>query len=68
MNLIAGRRVATELMQTELNGQRLAEELLGLLEPERNRAACAELREIAEKIGPGGASRRAAQRVLEFLS
>src|SRR3989440_8643289 len=46
VNLIAGRRVATELMQTELNGQRLAEELLGLLEPERNRAARAELREI----------------------
>ena len=37
VNLVAGKRVATELMQDDLNGPRLAEELLSLLEGRRNR-------------------------------
>lgn len=68
VNLIAGRRVATELMQTELNGERLASELIALLEPARNRAARDELRETAEKLGEAGASRRAAEEILQFLA
>ena len=67
VNLIAGRRVATELMQNDLNGARLAEELLGLLEPERNRAVRATLHEVTEKLGAGGASKRAAEQILKFL-
>jgi lipid-A-disaccharide synthase len=67
VNLIAGRRVAAELMQNDLNGARLAKELLSLLEPVRNRAARTELREVTEKLGEGGASQRAAERVLQFL-
>ena len=67
VNLIAERRVATELMQNELNGERLANELLRLLESERNAAVRLELRQIREQLGPGGASQRAAQEILEFL-
>jgi lipid-A-disaccharide synthase len=67
VNLIAGRRVATELMQNDLNGARLAEELLSLLEPARNRAARNTLHEVTEKLGEGGASQRAAKEVLQFL-
>jgi lipid-A-disaccharide synthase len=67
VNLIAGQRVATELMQNDLNGARLAEELLSLLEPARNRAARATLHEVTEKLGEGGASQRAAKEVLQFL-
>jgi lipid-A-disaccharide synthase len=67
VNLIAGRRVATELMQNDLNGERLARELLALLDPDRNRAIRDELREVSEKLGEGGASRRAAQAILEFI-
>ena len=68
VNLIAGGRVATELMQTELNGARLAQELLGLLEPAGNRAARKTLHDVTEKLGEAGASRRAADEILKFLS
>jgi lipid-A-disaccharide synthase len=67
VNLIAGRRVASELMQNALNGESLAQELLALLEPSRNQAARKTLREVTEKLGEGGASRRAAEEILCFL-
>jgi len=68
VNLIAGRRVATELMQNELNGERLAQELLALLDPDRNRAMRDELKGVAQKIGAPGASARAARAILDFIS
>jgi lipid-A-disaccharide synthase len=67
-NLIAGRRIVTELIQNQLNGPSLAAELLSLLEPERNAAMRAELKSVAEKIGEPGASARAARAILEFMS
>ncbi|HVS83492.1 MAG TPA: lipid-A-disaccharide synthase [Pyrinomonadaceae bacterium] len=67
VNLIAGRRVVTELMQNELNREHLARELLALLDPDRNRAIRDELREVSEKLGEGGASLRAARAFLEFI-
>ena len=67
VNLVAGERVATELMQDDLNGERLANELLSLLDKERNVAMRNRLREVADQLGEGGASERAAQRVLDAL-
>jgi lipid-A-disaccharide synthase len=67
-NLIAGRRIVTELIQDQLSGESLAEELLGLLDPVRNAALRSELKSVAEKIGKPGASARAAQSILKFLS
>jgi lipid-A-disaccharide synthase len=67
VNLIAGEEIATELMQDDLNGESLANELLSLLEPEKNRVARERLREVAEQLGEGGASVRAAKRILEFI-
>jgi lipid-A-disaccharide synthase len=67
VNLIAGKRVVTELMQHDLNGKRLAEELLSLLEPGRNAEMRAQLREVTSKLGEGGASQRAAESILRFL-
>ena len=64
---MAGERVATELMQDDLNGERLANELLSLLDGKRNEAARARLREVATQLGEGGASQRAAERILEAL-
>jgi lipid-A-disaccharide synthase len=66
-NLIAGRRLVTELMQDDLNAELLAKELLLLIEPERNRSMRADLHEVAEKLGEVGASRRAAQEILSFI-
>jgi lipid-A-disaccharide synthase len=67
VNLVAGERVATELMQDDLNGERLANELLSLLDEERNAAVRQRLSEVAHQLGEGGASDRAAQRVLAEL-
>ena len=67
-NLIAGRRIGTELIQDQLTAESLARELLSLLEPDRNAAMRAELKGVAEKIGEPGASSRAAQAILNFIS
>jgi len=67
VNLIAQRRVATELVQDQFSGEPLARELLDLLDPVRNAAMRTELKEVVEKIGDPGASDRAAQAILNFL-
>jgi lipid-A-disaccharide synthase len=67
VNLIAGERLAAELMQNELNGERLAGELMALLEEERNREFRARLRVATDRLGEGGASRRAAEAILRAL-
>ena len=68
VNLVAGERVATELMQDELNGERLAAELMLLLDDQRNQTLRNRLHDVAHQLGEGGASRRAAQRILEFAT
>jgi lipid-A-disaccharide synthase len=67
VNLVAGERVATELMQDDLNGEQLANELLLLLEKQRNEDARQRLREVADQLGDSGASQRAADVLLEAL-
>jgi lipid-A-disaccharide synthase len=64
VNLIAGERLAPELMQNDFNGETLAAELLKLLEPAHNAATRARLRVITQGLGAGGASRRAAEVIL----
>src|SRR5438445_342040 len=68
VNLIAGKRLATELIQNDLTGARLATELLALLEPHRNATMRAELKALAQKIGETGTSDRAARAIMEITS
>jgi lipid-A-disaccharide synthase len=68
VNLIAGRRLATELMQDDFTGESLARELISLLEPERNREMRNELNDVAKRIGEPGASQRAAKAIIEFIN
>jgi len=68
VNLVAGERVATELMQDDLNGERLANELLLLLDKKTNEDARTRLREVAHQLGEGGASQRAAHSILQALN
>jgi lipid-A-disaccharide synthase len=68
VNLVAGREIAKELMQDELDGENLARELVKLLEPETNRAMRVNLRNVAHKLGDAGASQRAAERIIDFLA
>jgi lipid-A-disaccharide synthase len=69
VNLVAGRRVAPELIQNKLSGETLAAEGLSLLgnaaERERMRQGLAELRGKLE--GDGDPMERAAQRVARWL-
>ena len=67
VNLVAREEIAKELMQDQLTGENLAEELLKLLEPETNRAAREKLRQVSHALGQPGASERAADLILGFI-
>ncbi len=67
INLIAGRRIATELIQDEFTPERLAEELRNTLRPDENDRIRGELRTAVGKLGEGGASKRAAAAILKLL-
>jgi lipid-A-disaccharide synthase len=68
VNLIAGRRLATELMQDDFTGESLSRELISLLSPERNARMRADLKEVSRRIGEPGASKRAARAIVEFIN
>jgi lipid-A-disaccharide synthase len=67
VNLVAGREIARELMQDQLTGETLANELLKLLEPETNKAMRESLRDVGHRLGEPGASQRAAGVISRFL-
>jgi lipid-A-disaccharide synthase len=69
VNLIAERRVATELIQDDFTPERTAEEVLGLVEdaPRRQRML-EDLDEVRRRLGAPGASARAAAEVQVVLS
>ncbi len=67
VNLVAGERLAPELMQDDFTGATLARELTALLDPERNARVRERLRETTARLGEGGASVRAADAVLRAL-
>jgi lipid-A-disaccharide synthase len=61
VNLIAGRRVAPELVQDEFTPESVAKEARRLLDsPDARAEAKAGLAEVRAKLGPGGAIERAA--------
>ena len=68
VNLVAGKEIARELMQNDLNAENLTEELLKLLDPSTNKVVRKQLAEVAHRLGEGGASERAAEAILRFLS
>lgn len=69
VNLIAGRRVATELIQADFKPDRVAEEGLRLLSDDRHREALRQdLAEVRKSLGGPGASARAAEEVDEVLA
>ncbi len=67
VNLIAGRRVVLELIQDEFTPAAVAGEALRLLTDREHTARVkTDLREVREKLGGPGASRRAADAVLSL--
>lgn len=67
INLIAGERVAAEFIQDEFTDKSLADELARLLDPEENRLAREKLARATDKLGHGGASKRAAQLICDLI-
>lgn len=68
INLIARERLAKELIQDDFTKETLAAELFRLLEPDTNRKMRQRLGEVADTLGHGGASRRAAEAILKSIT
>jgi lipid-A-disaccharide synthase len=68
INLIAEQRVCMELIQDEFTSDTLRMELERLLEPDVNRNMRNALKTATDKLGHGGASKRAAEAVLRLLA
>jgi len=67
-NLIAGSEIAPELLQDDLNGERLAKLIVEFLsDPARLRRSRDDLAEVRKKLGEANASERAADRILDLL-
>ncbi len=68
-NLIAGREIAPELLQGDLNPQRLSSLISEMLsDASRLERMRADLAEVRDKLGEARASERAAQKILEMLN
>ena len=63
-NVVARREVAPELLQDEVNPERLGQELTRLLDPENARRLRAGLAEVRGHLGEPGAAARVAEQLL----
>jgi lipid-A-disaccharide synthase len=70
LNIVAGRQVAPEFVQSDFRPRRVADALTPLFEPgSRERQAMLEgLDDVREKLGTPGASARVAKMALEMMS
>jgi lipid-A-disaccharide synthase len=68
INIVAGKQIVPELIQGDVNGTRIAAETRRLLDPENYARVIRELAEVRSKLGDAGASRRAAQAIMEVIA
>ncbi|MEO8033715.1 MAG: lipid-A-disaccharide synthase [Acidobacteriota bacterium] len=66
VNIVAGKRVVPELLQSEVNGPRIAAEVRALLEPSHYAAVRGELATVRGRLGDPGASQRVANEILRM--
>jgi lipid-A-disaccharide synthase len=67
VNIVAGKEVVPELIQSDVNGERIAAEVRRIVAPENYERICAELRAVREKLGEPGASRRVAEEIHKMV-
>lgn len=67
VNLVAGRRLATELIQDDLKPEILADEVVRILDPEVNRKMRLDLEEVRRKLSGENASVKAAEIVIAHI-
>ncbi|MCD8360798.1 MAG: lipid-A-disaccharide synthase [Acidaminococcaceae bacterium] len=65
-NIVAGRHILPELLQEDFTPERLQQEALKLLEPERNTQMKKDLAYVKERLGASGAVHRVAELVLRI--
>lgn len=65
-NIVAGRHILPELLQEDFTPEKVAQEALHLLEPERNARMKKDLAYVKERLGQPGAVDRVAQLVLKI--
>ena len=68
VNIVAGKKVVPELLQHDVNGERIAKEVRAMCEPAAHAQLRAELAAVREKLGGPGASRRAAEAIMGTLT
>ncbi len=68
VNIVAGKKVVPELIQRDVNPQRIADETRALLEPSHYARVVEELAAVRGKLGDAGAARRAAEAVMSVVS
>ncbi len=67
VNIVAGKEVVPELVQSDVNGERIAAEVRKMIEPASYARITAELAAIRQKLGEPGASRRAAEEIHKMM-
>jgi lipid-A-disaccharide synthase len=67
VNIVAGKRVVPELIQDDVNGPRIAQEVRALIEPGHYEAVCADLAAVRGKLGEPGAARRVAEEIHKMV-
>ena len=67
INLIAEERLAAEFIQDDFTPAILSEELFRLLDPSENQKIREKLKSASDKLGHGGASKRAAEFILNVI-
>jgi len=69
VNIVAGYDLVPEFIQNDINPAKIASLLERLLQPGPERREMVDgLHRVREKLGPPGAARRAARKVIEFMS
>ncbi|HLJ75221.1 MAG TPA: lipid-A-disaccharide synthase, partial [Thermoanaerobaculia bacterium] len=68
VNIIAGKKIVPELLQSDVNGVRIASEVRRLIDPAENGRVRRELAEVTRKLGAPGASRRAAEAIMSSVT
>ncbi|MDL1962239.1 MAG: lipid-A-disaccharide synthase [Deltaproteobacteria bacterium] len=69
VNLVAGRRVVTEIIQRDVTPERLSQEALSLLRDDAGREnMIKDLKEVKNALGGSGAAEKAADLAMELIS
>lgn len=66
VNIVAGKEVVPELIQDDVNGPRIAAEVLRMAAPETYGRLSAELKAIRSRLGETGTAARAAQEIVRL--